>query len=123
VTQAATRGSRNSQIDAALFVFMDALPSIALFQRRIEELAANMAEPAFYSNPRRAAEITREHQKLADLIADHAAFEKLGIEIQETSAMQKDPAADPGMLELAAAELPELKQRRDALRQAILLAM
>jgi peptide chain release factor 1 len=50
---------------------MDELPSIAPFQRRLGELAAQMAEPSFYTNPRRAADVTREHQKLLQLVAEH----------------------------------------------------
>ena len=33
---------------------MDILPDIAPFQRRLDELDAQMAAPAFYANPRKA---------------------------------------------------------------------
>ncbi len=102
---------------------MDELPDIAPFQRRLEELAAQMAEPAFYGNPRRAAEVTREHQKIAQLIEDHCAHERVEREIAEARAMEREAGADAELRELAAAELPELERRRDSLRQAVLLAM
>ena len=102
---------------------MDELPDPAPFQRRLDELGAQMAEPSFYANPRRAADVTREHQKLAQLIADHQAHARINREIAEAQDMGRDPAAESGMRELAAAELPELERRRDALRQAVLLAM
>ena len=57
---------------------MDPLPDIAPFQRRLDELNAQMAAPSFYASSRRAAEVTREQQKLAQLVARHQAFEKLG---------------------------------------------
>jgi len=38
---------------------MDELPAIAPFRHRLEELAAQMAAPSFYNNPRRAADVTR----------------------------------------------------------------
>lgn len=82
-----------------------------------------MAEPSFYANPRRAAEVTREHQKLGQLIADYRTYEKLGREIAEAETMLKDSAADADMRELAFAELPDLHRRRAALRESVLLAM
>ena len=102
---------------------MDNLPDIAPFQRRLDELNAQMAAPSFYANLRRAAEVTREQQKVAQLVADYQAFEKLGRELRETEALARDPAADPAFRELAAQELPGLERRRAALREAVLLAM
>ena len=102
---------------------MDELPSIAPFQHRLDELAAQMADSAFYSNARRVAEITREHQKLTQLIGDHQAHERLEREIAEALEFGKDGAADADLRELAAAELPELLRSRDELKRTILLAM
>src|SRR4051812_46736276 len=102
---------------------MDELPDLAPFQRRLDELGAQMAEPSFYANARRAAEITREHQKLTQLVADYRTHERVEREIKEAQAMSKDPAADPDMRGLATAELPELERRRGELKQAVLLAM
>jgi peptide chain release factor 1 len=102
---------------------MDELPDLAPFQRRFDELGAQMAEPSFYSNPRRAADITREHQKLGQLIADHQAHSRLEREIAEAHAMSRDPSADPELRELATSEVPALQKRREELRQSVLLAM
>ncbi|HEX2853135.1 MAG TPA: peptide chain release factor 1 [Opitutaceae bacterium] len=103
---------------------MDDLPDIAPFQRRLDELDAQMAEPAFYSHSRRAAEVTREHQKLGQLIADHQAHERLQREIAEAQALIKGrESADADLRELAAAELPALLERREGLKRAVLLAM
>ena len=102
---------------------MDLVPDIAPFQRRLDECNAQMAEPSFYANPRRAAEVTREQQKLARLVADHAALAKLDRELAEAQALARDPAGDAALKELAAQELPVLAQRAAALREAVLLAM
>ena len=102
---------------------MDELPDIAPFQRRLDELGAQMAEPSFYANPRRAAEVTREHQKLSQLIADYQAHQRVVREIGEAQAIGRDPAADPEMRELATSELPTLERRCEDLRQTILRAM
>ncbi len=102
---------------------MDELPDLAPFQRRFDELAAQMAEPSFYTNPRRAAEVTREHQKLSQLIADHHTYQRIEREILEAQAFKSDATADAELRELATAELPDLQRRRDELRSAVLLAM
>jgi peptide chain release factor 1 len=103
---------------------MDALPDISPFQRRLEEFDAQMAEPSFYNNPRRAADVTREQQKLRKLVEDHAAYAQVERELAEAEALSRDssgPAAD--LRELALAEVPELQRRARALREAVLLAM
>jgi len=74
---------------------MDTLPELSPFQRRLDELSAQMAAPSFYANLRRAADVTREQQKLGQLVADYQAYEKVGIELGETRALAQDPAADP----------------------------
>ena len=103
---------------------MDTLPDIAPFQRRLDELNAQMAEPSFYANPRRAAEVTREQQKLAQLVADHQALEKLEREIAEAEALARDPAGDPAFRELAAQELPGVgAPARRCCARPVLLAM
>ncbi|HWA08281.1 MAG TPA: peptide chain release factor 1 [Opitutaceae bacterium] len=102
---------------------MDVLPDIVPFQRRLDELSAQMAAPSFYAQPRQAAEVTREQQKLTQLVADHRLHEKLGREIGEAQALLRQPGVDAGLRELAAAELPDLERRRAALREAVLAAM
>jgi peptide chain release factor 1 len=102
---------------------MDELPDIAPFARRCDELDAQMAAPSFYANPRRAAEVSREQQKLRQLVADFREHVRLEREVAEGAALLKDPAGDPDLKHLAEAEMPELQRRRDQLRQAVLLAM
>ena len=102
---------------------MDELPDLAPFRRRLDELAAQMAAPAFYANAQRAAEVTREHQKITQLVADHEAHARVGREIADATTISRDPAGDAEMRELAAAELPQLQRRRERLSEAVLLAM
>jgi len=102
---------------------MDNLPSIFPFQRRVDELDAQMAAPSFYANSRRATDVTREHQKLGQLIADHKLFEKLEQEIAEAESMARDSTADAELKELAASEIPELRGRRERMHEKVLMAM
>ena len=102
---------------------MDALPDIAQFQRRLDELDAQMAEPAFYNNSRKAAEVSREQQKFQQLIEDYREYGRLERELTEALNLSRDPVADADLRELATAEIPELERRRAGLRQSVLLAM
>jgi peptide chain release factor 1 len=101
---------------------MDDLPDISPFRRRHEELAAQMAAPEFYGNPRAAAEVTREHQRLGDLLDARERLSRLDRERQEASELSR-AAADPALRELASSELADLDARRAALREEVLRAM
>ncbi|MCF7688560.1 MAG: peptide chain release factor 1 [Cephaloticoccus sp.] len=102
---------------------MEALPDISPFRQRYEELTAQMADPAFYNNSRRAADITREHQRLGEMIAAHAHYAKLQINLAEAVALGRDAAADADLRELAISELPAMQQELAEKHAAILLAM
>lgn len=102
---------------------MDTLPDIFSFQLRLDELSAQMAEPSFYANARKATEISREQQGLRQMVDDYHSYEKTGMEMAEHAALIKDPSADAELKTLAQAELPELQARRDLLKEKILRAM
>ncbi len=102
---------------------MDQLPPIAPFQRRLDELDAQMSEPSFYAQARRAAEVTREQQRLRALVDDHREYERLGREVAEHEALLRDPRGDPELRALAEAELPDLRSRLAARHAAVLRAM
>jgi peptide chain release factor 1 len=102
---------------------MDALPDISPFQRRLEELDAQMAEPSFYSNQRRAADVTREQQKLRKLVDDHRAFTQVERELAEAVGSPGTATGPADLRELAAEEIPELRSAPAGAREAILLAM
>jgi peptide chain release factor 1 len=102
---------------------MDQLPDIAPFQRRLDELDAQMAEPSFYSQPRKAAEISREQQALRQLVDDHRTYRRMGADLAAHTALVKDPKSDPELRALAELEIPELEQKRGALHESILRAM
>jgi len=102
---------------------MDSLPDILPFQRRLDELDAQMAEPSFYANARKAADISREQQKLAELIANYKAYVKVALGIEEAQALVKDPTGDAELKELAAGELPELQVHHARLHELVLGAM
>ena len=102
---------------------MVTLPDITPFRRRLDELDAQMRSPSFYTNARAAADVTREHQRLGTLVADHGALEKAHADIAEMKALLRDSSGDPELCELAEAELPGLAKRVEELHASVLRQM
>jgi len=102
---------------------MVTLPDITPFRRRLDELDAQMRSPSFYTNARAAAEVTREHQRLGALLADHIALEKAHADIAEMKALLRDSSGDAELRELAEAELPGLEKRVEELHASVLRQM
>jgi len=102
---------------------MDALPDISPFQRRLDELDAQMADPSFYANPRRAADVTREQQKLRKLVEDYQNHARVERELGDAGALSREASSSEELRALAAAEIPDLQKRAADLREAVLVAM
>jgi len=81
-----------------------------------------MAEPSFYNNPRRAADVTREQQKVRRLVDDHRAYVQTERELLEARTLSEGAGA-ADLRELATAEVADLERRAAVLREAVLLAM
>jgi peptide chain release factor 1 len=102
---------------------MVSLPEITPFQRRLDELDAQMRSPNFYTDARAASQVTREHQRLGLLLADHAALAKTQSDSAEMRALLRDASGDAELRELAEAELPGLERRAEELHAAVLRQM
>lgn len=99
------------------------IPNTEPFARRLAELDGMMAQPDFFNDSRRAANLTREHQKLGRLLELCDRFRQTGKQIAENQAMAEDPDADPELRELAGEELPSLKSAAAKLHNEILALM
>jgi len=82
-----------------------------------------MAAPDFFSDQRRAAGLSREHQKLGELLEQYEDLRQCLRRIEENRALMKDPATEEELKELAGLELPELETAAEKLKEAILFAM
>lgn len=102
---------------------MSSVPEITPFVRRLEELDAAMAEPSFFSDARRAATLSRENQKLRELVELHREFGQVGNELKEMEEIMGGADDDADLRELAEAELPELRNRLEQLEKDVLVGM
>ncbi|MEM8867977.1 MAG: peptide chain release factor 1 [Verrucomicrobiota bacterium] len=102
---------------------MHTIPDIAPFRSKLEELDAIMAEPNFYSDQRRAADVSREHQHVSGLIEKFEALRSTEKQIEENEEMVDDASIEEELREMAAEELETLKVERENLGNAVLRAM
>jgi len=102
---------------------MPKLPDLSSYRFRFEEIDAAMSDPTFFQNPRRAAELTREHQRLRRVLDGAAALQKMQREIEENEQMAADASGDDELRELAQAELPALRSRSEEIERSLWTAM
>ena len=99
------------------------LPDLKTFRDRLEKLDAQMQEPNFYADARHAAAVSREHQKLTQLVEKAAAHAKLAQDLADNRAMVEDPEADEEIREMAAEEIPSIEAELETLYHETLKAM
>jgi peptide chain release factor 1 len=85
---------------------------------RFEELERMMVDPAVLTQPQRLAAVARERGSLAKLANKYKDFKAVNNQIAEALQLAEDN--DPDMRELAEAELPELRTKREALYDELL---
>ncbi|MEO2001667.1 MAG: PCRF domain-containing protein, partial [Pirellulales bacterium] len=85
---------------------------------RFEELEKLLADPEVLADSQRMSAVAREHGGLARIVRRYKAFLAIGREVEEYTEMLSGDDAD--FRELAEAELPDLKKRRDEEWDAIL---
>ena len=78
---------------------------------RFAELERALVDPNVLADPQRLSEVAREHGTLARLALKYRGFLDLERQIADHEEMRRD--ADADVRELAEAELPELRRRRE----------
>jgi peptide chain release factor 1 len=101
---------------------MDLMPHLDRFSKRFAELEEQLSRPDLYDNPKRAQELTREHSRLKQAIADGQNWLKLKKDLAESEAMAKN-TADPEMAEMAAEELITLRPTFEKAEQKLRFAI
>ncbi|MFU8848641.1 MAG: peptide chain release factor 1 [Opitutales bacterium] len=102
---------------------MHKIPDIAPFREKLAELDAQMAAPNFFSDQRRAAEVSREHLRLSNLVEKFEAYHSTVRQIEENRAMAEDASVEAELREMAAEEIETLESTRDKLSLDVLRSM
>jgi peptide chain release factor 1 len=102
---------------------MHKIPNIAPFREKLNELNEQMADPDFYSDQRRAAEVSREQMRLSTLVEKFEAYHRTVQQLEENEAMAEDESMEAELREMAADELEPLAAKRDQLANDVLRFM
>jgi peptide chain release factor 1 len=102
---------------------MDRLPDISRFRKRFEILELEMADDRFFSDRKRAAELSKEHSRLASLLDKFESYEALKKSISDSADMAKDLALDQEMRGMAEEDVMRGNLELDKLIHAILFDM
>jgi peptide chain release factor 1 len=102
---------------------MGSIPDIQPFRKRLEELDARMAQPDFFQDPRRAAELSREHQRMSRIVDLGTALEASQKALLENRELIEDDAAEADLRTLAREEIPVIKEKLEQLERSILFTM
>jgi peptide chain release factor 1 len=86
--------------------------------RRFEELEKALVDPEILAHAAKMAAVAREHGSLVRLTTRYRRFLDLNEQIAEAVTLSEE--RDPDMRELAAAELPVLRQERETLWSELL---
>ncbi len=86
--------------------------------RRFEELEKLLLDPEVLASPGRLSVVAREHGSLAKLVTKYRRFNELNAQIAEATELLEGP--DRELRELAEAELPGLKEDREAIWNELL---
>jgi len=90
---------------------------ISEIEARYQELEDRLGEPSLARDPAKLRELTQELAGLRELVTAYRDWKRVGAELVENEALAGDNDAE--IRELAKSELPELRDRRDALEVAL----
>ena len=97
------------------------LDKLAELETRYRELEALLVDPAVIGNRRDFARLSRERASLEDVVACFRDWRVLADEERDLGGLVEDP--DPDLRDMARAELPALRKRREATEQALRLLL
>lgn len=102
---------------------MPTLPDLSSFENRLHDLDAQMGEPDFFTDSRRAATISREHQKLTGLLDLAKRFRETEKALADNRELLRDGSSESELREMAEEEIPELEEKLESTYHEILMGM
>jgi len=98
---------------------MDLLPFIEKFRRRFDEVEALLGAPDAFSNAARGQELTREHSRLRQFVADGDAWVKVHQDLTDNRELLASEMAGSEMAIMAAEEIQRLEAEAVRLTAAV----
>jgi peptide chain release factor 1 len=98
---------------------MDLRPHIEKFRKRLNEVEAALSDAKAFDNPQRAQELSREHARLKELVAQGDIYLKTLADLEQNRALLKSEPPDSELAQLAKDESTRLKAEEARLAQQI----
>ncbi|MDR1435097.1 MAG: peptide chain release factor 1 [Puniceicoccales bacterium] len=102
---------------------MSRLPDIGPFEQKFQELDGQLLGPDFFSDRRRAAQISREHQQLSSLLEKYHTHSRALEEVRNNQLLIDDGNIDASIKKLAMEDNEALVEKIRALEDHILIDM
>ena len=102
---------------------MHKIPDIEPFKQKLSTLDNQMAAPDFFSDAKKATEVSREHQRLNSLIEKFEHYHKVEQQLLDNEELLKDADTDKELLPLIEEEQRSLKEEKESLVHQVLKAM
>ncbi len=99
------------------------IPSIEPYRQRNTELEELLGSSDIYNDPRKAAELSKEHQKIKEAIALYDRLQKIDQDLVGNAEMLKDDSLEEEMRELILVENEELEAEKVNVNKELLIAM
>jgi peptide chain release factor 1 len=100
---------------------MDLAPLIAKKRERLAEVEELVSSDDLYTDPAKAREVMREHARLKELAGASEEAVRLRTQLKENEELST--GTDPEMAELAASEIPQIRERLAVLDREIQFAL
>ena len=102
---------------------MDGIPDIDRFIERLNLLQKEMESEDFYNDRKHCGKVSREHQKLTELVRQYRALEEIEKQISDNEEMLGDATLDNELRDLAESDLQDLLKNRESFREEVLYSM
>ena len=102
---------------------MHKIPDIEPFKQKLSTLDEQMAAADFFSDAKKATEVSREHQRLSSLIEKFEQYHKVEQQLLDNESLLNDASTDKELLPLIEEEQLSLKEEKESLVHRVLKAM
>jgi peptide chain release factor 1 len=93
------------------------LEKLSVVETRYQELERKLGDPAVIGDRKEFTRISREHSGMSELVERFREWKRIASEEEGLAALVDD--ADPEMREMARAELPALRERKESLEERL----
>lgn len=100
---------------------LDLIPFIEKARTRFKEVENALADPAVFNNPQRMSELSKEYNRLRELLEVADQYQKTLNELEENKKLVESEQTDPELKELAKEEIERLEKESKTLYDKVLM--